>query len=394
MHSADNQAISEILGILLVVTIVSTVVSATLLWAGNYMDSQRFSARVESSLNQMRQIGDVFEEMIGQGEQGSRIVTLSTEQGMLKLSPRGTRFIIYYSINGSLWFNVSGLDDNDASFDIHLYDGTISDLNITYLNTGKKVSYPFSPPAPESNPWNYCNTNYSNASKTISIKNTSGNLYPFVDAVQIDIENNSLNYKEVVGQIWLFDLGMISYDTVSSSGVHNTIVFENGGLLVASGENSYIDKPPILFSYFSQGAGMYEMFYHFKIIQMKPDAEISASPSGGMFKLGFHNVDVNIRRGESYVPRFGIWDNRTKDGHYQVNSSRGTPHRASFNFKIRIYGDYNQSWENFYKDLKMHTLPIIYQYSDGQMYLKDPYTLFIIYISLQQFVTEVDLEEI
>jgi hypothetical protein len=331
MHSFDTHAVSEVIGILLILTISSSIISATLLWSGERMTSEKFRASTTSTYNQIRTINDVFEELISQGKNSSRMVNFVADQGYVSVGSSGTRFIIFYSVNFTFWFNVTGLNDNDSSCKVHLYDGKITDVKITYLNTGNTQMVDINPDVS----WDG-HDDIPDTDVDVDIVAQA----PLIDAVKIDLKNGS-NY---MGRIWLFDLGYITYEASSNQGVQ-TLVLENDALIRRYPDVSYIVDDPKFY------CNVTHSYFFPKIFQLKPDADTTMGP-GGAYKFTL-KLDESIARADETVQRFcirvqdqitGIWTYQM----YNVAFKRGT----NFNFKIQIFWGDSSLWQNYITSLE------------------------------------------
>jgi len=311
MRSVKNHAVTEVIGVILVFTIVSSVVSATMFWAKDHLENEKMGSSVASAINQFDQIDDALSDMISQGVNSSRVVNFVTDAGYVHLGSSGTRFVIFYSLiqgTGNLGFdfNVSGFDDdNDYTFAIDLVKGEITSFNITWLNNGSIQNKEQRLSAPESD---IVSANFS-----------------LVDAVKIDIKN----YTECVGRIWLFDVGFLSYKT-STRYTATQVIVENGAVVSSRPYNHVLmDEPTIHYykefwcSHCVPGRWYYGM--SMRIIQLKPDSETTVGPGPGSYRFIMRLNSIDIR-----------------DIQYRV-------HGCELKIRIQVFGDHADAWKQYFK---------------------------------------------
>lgn len=310
MSGRCNCAVSEVVGFILVLIIVTGAISFILFWGVPYMEQQSAKGRLDSALTQFDVINSIIrDEVIRQGNGSSSIVSFTTDAGNLNIDSKGERFIFYYSLDPNFDFNVSGLgDENDNQFNFIINQGsTLADhLWIRYLY----------------------NENFNELKYIISNPQTT--THALSDAVEICI-NTSTN--SIIGRIWLFDTGSITYQTLSSSGTYKVIA-ENGGIISSSSQSGFLyDEPNIIID--NERLAM-------RIIQFK---SVAASGGGGKATYKF-TIKLNYS------------DIRVK--------SEGT----SGSFRMQIYGDDAavKAWTNYF-NLTLGFKKFVGSPADGTLYL-------------------------
>lgn len=234
----------------------------------------------------------MIQDLITQGPPSSRIINFVTDDGSIHIGKTdSTRFVIYYSINDSLAFNVSGFDIdaddyNDRQFTLTITGGSISSVNISYLITDK--SQDITP-----------------------VPSPIDTEFPLSDAVQIDLKNAG---KVVIGRIWIFDVGSVRYEVSSSSGSRG-IVIENGAVISKqeSGSSYMIVEPNV---YSNDNTLM------MRIIQYSSEADTTTS-GGGTYKFVMQLDDSFIREKKA---------------------------NTAGRLYMQIYGEYKQTWIKYFTE--------------------------------------------
>jgi hypothetical protein len=297
------------------------------------MEQRKATASSTSALNQLKTIGDTFEELVSQGKSSSRVVNFVSDKGYVHLSSQGTRFVIYYSLNATFFFNVTGLDDNDEQFMIQLYDGRITSVDITNLTNGSKRTMSWTFPNP---PW--FNWGQDLLYRNVSINKWvgKGSRYSLTDAVKIDIKNGT----DIEGRIWLFDIGYIRYEGFGSDSSHN-IFIENGGVIDANPQGSYLVQQPATYTYTNP------LRHFFKCIQLRPEPQTSTGPGGNLkFTMKIKNITIT----EDQIDHFSVWHNNS--GYWIAqNVHLHTTRLTDVNFKIQIFGDHAAAWKNYFTSI-------------------------------------------
>ena len=307
----NSFAVSDILGIILVLLIIASTVSTILFWGVPYMQDQKAFVAQENALLQFDAMGDLIDEAFAEGvffyddkvANSSKTMTFKLSGGNLDLNNLGERFVIWYSFFDQFEMDVYALepDEDDYSFSIDFIEDNPQDPNINIYYIYNKNLLP---------------------EEDIPINNSIQTRDPIHDAVQIDVKDGDI----IIGKIWLFDVGSIIYQSTGSSNVYKAVV-ENGGVLVTGDRTSgyFFNNPKFWPQTLMDNSSLLTM----RIIQIKKD------PGGG--------VD-SIEGTSASEIKFWIRPNCSliKENKRHING----------NLKIRIYGnnDAVSAWHYFYKN--------------------------------------------
>ena len=278
MYSRVRYAVSDVVALILIFAIMTTATSSIMLWGVPYMDGKKMEARAQSVLTQFDMMSDIIkDDVISQGFSSSTVLSFTTDAGQVSLDSQGERIILYYSLDSVFNFNVSDFDDEDDSYFKISHTGEADNLDIYYLYLHDYID-PGSPDeTKDSVP--------SGSTITASTPNK------FKDAVKIEVKNAA---DTVIGRIWLFDTGSITYTTSSSSGTYNVII-ENGGVVCDRYNDGYLSDKPNIYD----RTGLLVM----RIIQFKPGSLI-----GGSGKANYQfTVESNhsfIRENKVSIPKY------------------------------------------------------------------------------------------
>lgn len=295
MHTRANYAVTEVLSLITVVIIASSAISVILFWAIPQLDVKKDSVRIDSTLTQFKTISNVIEDVSSSGVNASNYVDFVTDAGEISINSRGDRFIFYYSLVKGFDFNVSHLDNDDAIISVRIiktpwgnHDQNSFDLDIHYLN--KLV--PSGPPK-----------DFVGLNPYEIVSNDR-----LTDAVKMDIIKTS--DRSIIGRIWLFDSGDISYKIGSSSGTYRFITENGGAISVYS--SSYLYHEP---NFYSKDNSIV-----MKMIQLKPG---DVQGGGGKGRYTFL-----IKSNANYV------------GEIKVSTYAY--------FKMQIYGSNSEAWISYF----------------------------------------------
>lgn len=323
MRCINSYGVSEVIGLVMVVMIAVSAISVIVFWGVPYMDSKKVSVRVDSALTQFKTLNDVIQRVSSEGINKSERVDFVTDAGQVSIN-KGERFILYYSVVGGFDFEPLALndDDNDKIFEIQV----------------NKI------PQPPSSPWN--NSHYlrvdvyyidekrvdinvePTAPRPITIPNVRYTYdrcnYDLDTAIRIDVKLvQSIGPGPpapdlLVGRIWLFDPGSISYDLSTSSGAYSVIA-ENEGVIQASSGSGYLYYEPKIYHK--------DNLFTLRITRLQPSGPTGGS---GMNTLKFliksiKSDNSSVQENKMYIP-------------------------ANSQFKIMIYGDerITDAWADYF----------------------------------------------
>lgn len=225
MRDAENYAVSEVLGLLFVMILVVSASIFVLATRGNDLITENAHAREKSALKQLTMMSTVFQDLLRQGKHSSKNVDFVADKGSVSIGEEGTRYVLFYSLDSGFDFSVSGFNTTESSynakqFNLTFLTGSANKLDIFYLYNESLSDDDFNIPP------------------THIIANNE-----LIKAVQIDIRHD----ENVVGRIWVFDVGSFSYESSTSSGTFQISV-ENGGVITGGPDSYYLDKEPKMYT--------------------------------------------------------------------------------------------------------------------------------------------------
>ena len=333
MQSRESYAVSEILGLALVLMIITGAISMILFWGVPHMQDQKAFVALESTLMQLDAMGDVMDDAFSEGAfrennsgelfGSSKTMSFKLGGGEISLDEKGERFVLWYSLTndggGDFLFDISGFGDaDDTTFTIDNIGGglwTAGHLDIYYLDADYDPDTPDIPDV-----------------EIVDPQPTIINIgpYNFSDAVRIDIIEDG--GEELYGRIWLFDVGSLTYISAGSSTTYEAIM-QNGGVLSTSGSVSrYFFNEP---KYWPQVLLDEESeMLILRFIQLKKDPNSEVNAIGG---TGSGSVDFGIEAFNSTT-----MEHRTS----LFNSGVGEPY-----LRMIIHGDEGavSAWRFFYQ---------------------------------------------
>jgi len=268
MRSRESYAIVEVMGIIFVITIATSAIALISFWYVPYMDEKKAAVRAESALAQFNLMGDIIQDVVSQGFNSSNDANFMTDAGQVHIDSNGERFIFYYSLDPDFDFNVSDFYDEGFSFIVEkdpLVQANHIDVYYLYpdFSNDPDLDLPINTPG----------------------LTEVGVTHPLVDAVQIDVIDTGPDPDVVLGRIWLFDSGSITYESSSSSGSYKAIA-ENGGVISAHADSGYLaNKPNIYNRKDLSGNSLLEM----RVIQLKPGS-VTGGSGGGKYQF---NIELN-----------------------------------------------------------------------------------------------------
>lgn len=282
----SQYAVSEVLDIILILVIVSAAISSLLLVVVPYIEDQKDYSHFGNVAQQFLYVDALFSDMVKSGRNTSRDFTISMEDGVLFVDEESDILVICYALSSDYNFSVSRIDDRDSSFDITGEQGcdVINQADILWLNTGLEESH-----------------TGLNIQGTVTVN--AG--YDIADAVRVDLKNNA---NDVVGRIWFFDLGCLSYNLQTGSGVLG-VYLENNGVITYSGGSYLIDEPVL----FIKNNKLF-----LRVLQIQTSDNVVFSGRGG------YSFSAVVNNSQLYVDEEEV-----------------------YNLRIDIYGDYRESWTRF-----------------------------------------------
>lgn len=136
---SNKDAVSTTVSTVLIVAVVISSVSIVLGWGLPYIEEQRIKSQKQTAENGLLSLSDSINDLIFQETQTSGVSDISNEndKGSISLEPKSDRFVLWYSFNEDYNFSVSGLEDEDAYFNITQIDKPESDYDIDSIDIYK-----------------------------------------------------------------------------------------------------------------------------------------------------------------------------------------------------------------------------------------------------------------
>ena len=123
MHPRTNLAVSEIIGLIFVLIIVTTASFLVLSYGTVQLSYRKDAVRTITVLKQFSMMNEVINDIVSQDINASRIVNIVTEEGAIQIEDQtSTRVIFFYSLEDRFDFSITGLDDGDRRFNLLLAD--------------------------------------------------------------------------------------------------------------------------------------------------------------------------------------------------------------------------------------------------------------------------------
>ena len=226
----DKEAVSPIISMILLITIVLVVTAAILQWATPILQRSQNEANYGAVLGYFNALDSTFEDVVNMGEGASRTVDVSVGAGNIYISESmNETWVVSYGLNKSLRIRFFDLDDGNNEFRIN--STKTVDVNIT-------VS------------WYDINGDYVDCNNTNTGNSLSGgSLKPItvhrdiVGTVNITVTNSTTN--ETLAELWLFDITPITYELPSAFGTYY-IKSVNGGIITQATGQKYVTNEPLV----------------------------------------------------------------------------------------------------------------------------------------------------
>lgn len=261
MQGCESYAVSEVVGIAIVLAIISGGISITLLWGVPYLEEKKTTISLDSALLQLDVMGDMIEGVFRDGINSSKTMNFKAGGGDVYLDPEGERFVFYYSIYKYLG-KYAGKDEKPFEFDVSDFDPENADPYNFFI---KVIAAPQPPWGNPGDPLTL-NFNFTRLNDSLTDYYEDSNVpvggapvsirckkFPLAGAVRIDIisiykDPWGFLQRQDCGRIWLFDVGSLNYRTTNTLNAKRAIV-ENGGVISAVGkDNGYQYNEPSCWS--------------------------------------------------------------------------------------------------------------------------------------------------
>jgi len=263
MHDRSNYAVSEVVSYILIIVIIATTTSSIFFWYVPSVERIEAETQVNSMSEQLRYFSDAVDDLISQGVNASTVIPVSFNEGNFYVESIkniedskiiGSRIVIYYSLDPTYEFNISGLDDSDDEFEISF------DVNNVPTNNVKAHAY---------NLINFDSEIKSGTgSNPFEFSFDSTSIYGGFKINLFD-EDNSDN---LFGRIWVFDTGSLIYELNTGQGTYH-VSAENGAVINGFPKSSSIDRRPLVF-YENNNLVIY-------VLQINTSNEVSIGGSAG-----------------------------------------------------------------------------------------------------------------
>jgi len=282
MRCWDENAISEMISLVMILFIVTGAITSIMLWGVPYMEEQKIAVRWESSLLQLDVMGDIIEDVFSEGINSSKKMNFQTSEGEFRYDAQGGRFVIYYSTYTDFDKNKTGYEENRFKFNVSFTDEPYNFKfwieNICTAHNDEELEFTA--------------TRLDGSMPSSTVQHSiptplviEFNNFEFRDAVRVDITCivEGTEYIDY-GRIWLFDVGSLIYHAVLRS-ESNRVIIENGGVISAHSDSGYMYNEP---SYWSQTLLDDSVLITMRTIQMKEDENRRLNISGfGTFQTEF-----------------------------------------------------------------------------------------------------------
>lgn len=143
----SNDAVSEVVSTLLTLVIVLGVVTAVLLWGLPYLEEMKMRGESQTVFGGFDVMYGTMRGLIidGYGTKGFSNIVSTNDKASLDIDSQGKKLILMYTFtdeflnNHKADFNVSGLDDENATFSIEAVEdiNDIDEVRIYWLDPGK-----------------------------------------------------------------------------------------------------------------------------------------------------------------------------------------------------------------------------------------------------------------
>ena len=292
----DKEAVSPIISMILLITIVLVVTAAILQWATPILQRSQSEANYSSALGYFNVLDSAFEDVVNMGEGASRSVDVSVGAGNIYISETmNETWVVSYNFEGQPRVNISKLNDGDKEFDI----STSVDVNITiYWPKGDDFGAP-----------DY----HNNIERVSTVLGARENL---TGAIYMNISNNVTSEK--VAELWLFDITPITYELQSAFGTYY-IKSVNGGIITQATGQKYVTNEPL---FKETGSSLLLYMTQTKATNLRGGGSGSYS-----FTLNMKNMDIrNNMTMDVYNLTLQIYDQQGEDwnkawySYFELNS--------------------------------------------------------------------------
>ncbi|RLF25920.1 MAG: hypothetical protein DRN01_05870, partial [Thermoplasmata archaeon] len=130
-----HPAVTPVIATILVVSIVLSVSAAVLVWGIPYIERTKANAQQSSAYAQFNLFEKTLDSLVNEGPGATKENRFSFAQGTIEAEPNNCRIVTYYSLDQNYNFNLSGLNDDDNQFTLHMVQGKCTGVKIYKYGT-------------------------------------------------------------------------------------------------------------------------------------------------------------------------------------------------------------------------------------------------------------------
>jgi len=265
--TSDKHAVSQVVSVLLVVSMVVAMMTVILFWAMPLIEEKRSENEMQSVFYSFEIMDNTVEGLLMEGSDAKRVVGVvcPNDRGDLSFVTSNEKLIVMYTYDVDVGvgdddayeFAVDELEDegeNDGVFEIHFADvaDAIDLVKIYYLKPDDSYIYSGDPffiipddlaDPPSTNPKE--DSTITDLGGGVFRINTGGGYYKLEGDLLIDLFDTGCSNTIPIGRIWVFELGCVTYKAYYNFGNQET-VFENGAIMSTGVQDKGIINNPAL----------------------------------------------------------------------------------------------------------------------------------------------------
>jgi hypothetical protein len=306
----DESAVSEVMGIALILMISSGAISVIVFWGVPYMAEKKATVALDSALFQLDVMQDMVDAALGEGAfeysggtiSNSKTVNLKLYNGDLSLDDKGERFVIYYPVydpkgvkNNMFKFDVSGFEPGGDETTSRTFTITVVNAKQEHIDSGGLLYFKVEDLITKDTI-----VKSSDLALGLTVIKWDPPTKPTLNnSIKITITyDDAADTKppEDYGYIWLFDVGSVTYRSSTQSSTYRAII-ENSCILSAH-DNAFIgffNEPKYWSQTLLDNTGMATI----GILQTKRDPD-SKADSIGSSQESF-NAKISVKQAMSVI---------------------------------------------------------------------------------------------
>lgn len=328
-----NSALSDVVGYILILMIVTSTMSLLFLWFNPFIEKTKTESQLNNVFTQLKGLNEKINSVLSQGPNASGNVDITIEKGEINIDESGgQRIIIYYSLDPDYTFTVSDITDGDISFRLTMNS---RDTDITYPADIRAdidwLNHKILGTDVGGNPIfvDTIDQTFDNSGDTNQYRNNYDKSLSDMVVINLTDITDADNHV-YFGKIWIFDTGSFNYEIPSTFGSYRATV-ENNGIIVAYPDSDYlIQKQPFIYEdkieYNNiEGSEDYRFELNMRLIQIKHNITRNTGASGngkircfvksnstmGTFSRASHNdtyyLNMNIINLDAYEKDKEAW---------------------------------------------------------------------------------------